>query len=308
MTKNEAWFSKETDDSLFSSSNGENSGLSLHSTSLNSASIDKEKTFNKVIDNTLRRVPDIYLHQSVEILNGQVVVDKKTAEDKIFEALGVKNACYKYIGVCAYKVWSETSALTGGAGKKALEGEGKLNALNDLAKSVTFKGRKITYQTLYKYVRYIDVFVEKPLKKLKTQNKKTIRHKRIVFLKRLFSLPQDVCSVAVKAEKPYECFKNVYFRRVLKGDKSLTSKKLSKELARLKGPIKSASKETLDDIEISQVTPAEPSEVLYQQNSFSDFLKKEAKKRKMEVEELSGVLISFQEFILNSMLNFKNKQ
>lgn len=140
------------------------------------------------------------------------------------------------IGIAAYRVWINTPALSGGAGKIAAADEGRMNALEALAHDCTQKGSQVTKGKLYDYVRRIRLLLEEPLKELEKCDVETIRSKRTVLMQRLFTVPGSFARAAVATSKPVDALEIACQKRAaaLAEGKSYTCAEFNTSIKHLK--------------------------------------------------------------------------
>ena len=174
------------------------------------------------VDNFIENTSDIYLLRAQELFE----CDDSSSYDLAVKTIKAvkRNAESGWVltGIAAYRVWKNTSALSGGAGNVAAADEGRMNALEELALSCNQNGSRVKAKTLYDYVRRIKVLLEEPLQELGKCDEETIRSERILLMQKLFAVPGSFVRVAVATTKPLEALEIACEKRAAVNGKSFT--------------------------------------------------------------------------------------
>jgi len=276
------------------------------------------------VDSFIENTGDIYLLRAQELLECDDSLSYDLAVKTIKGAKRNAESGWVLTGIAAYRVWNNTCALPGGAGNVAAADEGRMNALEELARDCSQNGSPIKAKTLYDYVRRIKVFLEEPLEKLDGCDEETIRSKRTVLMQQLFAVPGSFVRVAVAATKPLEALEIACEKRAAANGKSFTCLDFKDSIQHLKKDANINQNEdgdgqngetnfdelVLDAGNDNGTAVVVPYAGVKKTEKSSDFeqmfasqISGEAKRVKLNPEQVKGLYVSFLQTMLSTVQN-----
>jgi len=225
-----------------SSANFVNSGKSILQNQSNQKVVLQQ--LNDSVKNFIENTPNIYFIRAQELLECEESVSYSLAVETIQNVKTNEDAGWVLTGIAAYRVWSNTTALSGGYGKTAALGEGRMNVLKDLAEDCSQHGPEVKLKTLYDFVRRIKVLLEEPMKAFEGMGEETIRRERTVLMEKLFAVPSTFARAAVSTTKPLEALEIACQKRAIERNNSFTLSAYENAIRHLK---KGANDTKIDD-------------------------------------------------------------
>ncbi len=304
-----------------SSANFVNSKKSILQNQSNQKVVSQQ--LNDSVKNFIENTPNIYFIRAQELLECEESVSYSLAVETIQNVKTNEDAGWVLTGIAAYRVWSNTTALSGGYGKTAAPGEGRMNALKDLAEDCSQHGPEVKLKTLYDFVRRIKVLLEEPMKAFEGMGEETIRRERTVLMGKLFAVPSTFARAAVSTTKPLEALEIACQKRAIERNDSFTLSAYEDAIRHLK---KGANNTKIDDdgqkaesdlgeipetndscsdgnntaaVPLQIVVPKTEKSPVFEQ-VFSSQISSEAKRVNLDPEQVKGLYVSFLQTMLST--------